>query len=58
MGAHQLTAFLKHFVCTNYQPLMQRYGEDGFATLGQELRAYVEANQVTRGYRHSCPLKF
>mmetsp|Transcript_88278 Transcript_88278/g.252481 ORF Transcript_88278/g.252481 Transcript_88278/m.252481 type:complete len:399 (+) Transcript_88278:1424-2620(+) len=54
MGAHQLTKFLKHFVCTNYQPLMQRYGEEGFATLGEELHAYVEANQVTREAERRC----
>ena len=54
MGAHQLTKFLKHFVCTNYQPLMQRYGEEGFTTLGEELHAYVEANQVTREAERRC----
>merc|ERR1711977_561875 len=45
MQAARLVKFLKHFVCTNYQPLIRRHGEEGFSALGEELSAYVTENQ-------------
>lgn len=45
MEATRLVLFLRHFVCTNYGPLMSRYGQEGFDALSDELKEHIALHQ-------------